>query len=68
MAIRIVNRAHEAAYLIDEQGRFCFVNDEACRFSGYGREELLSLRVSDLDQVLPPQAWPKFWSEIATLC
>ena len=65
MAIRIVTRAPEAAYLIDEQGRFCFVNDEACRFSGYSREELLSLRVSDLDQDLPPQAWPNFWSEIA---
>src|SRR5579859_3228307 len=65
MAIRIVNRAPEAAYLIDEQGRFRFVNDETCRFSGYTRNELLGLRVSDVDQDLPPQAWPNFWSEIA---
>src|SRR5947209_3321072 len=64
MAIRIVNRAPEAAYLIDEQGRFCFVNDEACRLSGYSRQELLNLGITDLDQDLSAQDWSGFWSEI----
>jgi two-component system NtrC family sensor kinase len=67
-AISIVNRAPESVYLVDEQGRFCYVNDEACRVSGYSREELLSLRVSDLDQDLPIQDWPAFWSEIPRHC
>jgi len=68
MAISIVSRAPESAYLVDEQGRFCYVNDEACRVSGYSREELLSLRISDLDQDLSIQDWPAFWSEIPRHC
>jgi PAS domain S-box-containing protein len=68
MAVSIVKRAPESIYLVDEQGRFCYVNDEACRVSGYSREELLSLRVSDLDQDLTIQDWPAFWSEIPRHC
>jgi PAS domain S-box-containing protein len=64
MGISIVNRAPEAVYLVDEQGRFCYVNDEACRVSGYSREELLHLRVSDLDQDLSALDWSGFWSDI----
>ena len=67
-AISIVNRAPESVYLVDEQGRFCYVNDEACGVSGYSREELLSLRISDLDQDLSIQDWPAFWSEIPKHC
>ncbi|MFJ5235635.1 PAS domain S-box protein [Pseudomonas neuropathica] len=40
---------HEAAYLLDEQTRFRYVNDEACRSLSYSREELLRIMVADLD-------------------
>lgn len=39
----------EAAFLIDEQGRFRYVNAEACRSLGYSRRELSQLTVADID-------------------
>ena len=40
-----LNRSHEGAYIMDAEGHFRYVNDEACRALGYRREELLSMSV-----------------------
>ncbi|TAN70831.1 MAG: response regulator [Methylobacter sp.] len=44
-----LNRMREAAYLIDRQLQFIYVNDEACRALGYSREELLKMTMYDID-------------------
>ncbi|KIH83791.1 Sensory box histidine kinase/response regulator [Pseudomonas batumici] len=44
-----LSHAHEAAYLIDNQARVRYANDEACRSLGYSREELLRMTLADLD-------------------
>ncbi|HEX5337082.1 MAG TPA: PAS domain S-box protein [Gallionella sp.] len=50
-----LDRAHEAAYLMDEDGlHFVYVNEAACRSLGYSREELLSLTLPDIDPYLSP--------------
>ena len=36
-------------WLLDESGRLLDVNENYCRMSGYTREELLALRISDLE-------------------
>ena len=57
-----MNHVKEAAYLADEQGRFHYVNDEACRVMGYSRDELLNLRVIDIDAVESRQEqWTANW-------
>jgi PAS domain S-box-containing protein len=45
----VLDQAHDGVYLIDEYARFVYVNDEACRALGYSREELLGMRVQDID-------------------
>ena len=53
-----LNRVKEAAYLADEQGRFQYVNDEACRAIGCTREALLKLGVIDVDcDTTQPEQW-----------
>ena len=52
------DRVHEAAYLVDEQGRFLYVNEGACKALGYGREELLDMGVPDIDPLYPHEEWP----------
>lgn len=47
---QVLDHAHDGIYLIDEQARFVYVNDEACRALGYSREELLGMGVQDIDQ------------------
>lgn len=44
-----LNNVHETVFLIDEQARFHYVNDEACRVLEYPREDLLTLCVCDIN-------------------
>jgi PAS domain S-box-containing protein len=59
-----LNSVHEAAFLIDEQGRFHYVNEESCRMLGYGRDELLTLGVAEVDSDFPMERWPEHWAEL----
>jgi len=45
----ILQTALDGFWLVDRQGRLLEVNEAYCRMSGYGAQELLSMRVSDLD-------------------
>lgn len=59
-----LNNVREAAYLIDGDARFRFVNEEACRILGYTREEMLCLGVADVDPDFPKDRWPHHWQEL----
>ncbi|HVN22933.1 MAG TPA: AAA family ATPase, partial [Syntrophorhabdales bacterium] len=59
-----LNNVQEAAYLIEENARFRFVNQEACRALGYSRDELLGLSVMDIDPDFPPERWVSHWMEL----
>lgn len=59
-----LNMVHEAAYLIDDQARFYYVNDEACRALGYSREELLGFRVFDIDPDFTVDRWEETVAEL----
>ncbi|MGR9012974.1 MAG: PAS domain S-box protein [Gammaproteobacteria bacterium] len=43
-----LNKVHEAAYMMDDDARFLYVNDESCRALGYSRDELLTMSVMDI--------------------
>lgn len=61
-----LNHVRESAYLIDQQSRFLYVNDEACRQLGYSREELLQLGVVNIDPDFPMEHWQEHWNDIRT--
>lgn len=44
-----LDHVRESVYLMNEKANFCYVNDEACRASGYSREELLGMGLADID-------------------
>lgn len=44
-----LDHSSEALYLVGEHGCFVYVNEQACRSLGYSREELLTMRVADID-------------------
>lgn len=44
-----INSTTEAFFVIDEQQRFRYVNDAACRSLGYSRDELLAMGTLDID-------------------
>ena len=45
--------------VIGPDGRFVFVNDAACRSTGYTREEHVSLSIHDINPDLPPLPWER---------
>lgn len=59
-----VNNVREAAFLIDQDAHFRYVNDEACRILGYDRDELLGLGVQDVDPDFPTERWPRHWHDL----
>jgi len=61
-----LNNAHDAAALLDEYGRILYVNDEACRQSGYTRDELLAMHVWDVNPDFSPERWSDHWQALRT--
>ncbi|MBW4617910.1 MAG: PAS domain S-box protein [Cyanosarcina radialis HA8281-LM2] len=59
-----IDRAADAVFWVDSEARFLYFNEAACRLSGYSREELLNMRVYDLDPNFPPEVWAKSWEEL----
>ena len=59
-----LDRSAEAAFWIGPDGRFLYVNDAACRFLAYSREELLALSVYAIDPEFSPEVWPSRWKTI----
>lgn len=56
-----VDHAREAIFWLQEDGRFVYVNDAACRSLGYTREELLACTVFDIDPQFPRANWAAHW-------
>ncbi len=49
---------------IGEDKRFLYVNNAACRFLGYTREELLTMTIADINPVFPMETWESHWQTI----
>lgn len=45
----IIQTAMDGFCLVGSQGNFLDMNDAYCRMMGYGREELLSMKISDIE-------------------
>jgi PAS domain S-box-containing protein len=59
-----VDKAAIEAYWIAEDGRFHYVNEAACRALGCSREDLLRMKVYDIDPVITAENWPEQWRRI----
>lgn len=51
----VVQGTMDGFWMLDGDGRFLEVNDAACNLLGYPREELLRMRVSDVEAVETPE-------------
>lgn len=61
-----VDKSPEAVFFVKADARFVYVNDTACRSLGYTREELLGMRVFDVDLDFGADQWESLWRGIKT--
>lgn len=59
-----LDHVREAAYLMDGNGRFYYVNQEACRAHGYGAEELCRMDLTAIDPDYSPEACASVWAQV----
>jgi len=52
-----IDTASEGAYWMDIEGNFIYVNDSGCKILGYTRDELLKMKVSDVNPSATPERW-----------
>ena len=52
-----IDNVSDAVYFVDPDGGFRYVNDEACRRHGRSREELLGMKVVDVDEHFSAERW-----------
>ncbi|HEX7577126.1 MAG TPA: PAS domain S-box protein, partial [Verrucomicrobiae bacterium] len=55
------DRAADAVFWINRDGSFFYVNDQACHSTGYAREELMRLRLFDIDPDFSEERWKENW-------
>jgi len=58
------DNAADEIFWLDENARFYYVNDQACRSMGYTREELMRLSLFDIDPVFSKERWDESWRKI----
>lgn len=59
-----VDRAGDAAYWMGPDGRLLYVNEKACEVLGYSRDELLSMKIQDINPDFPPDRWDAHWADL----
>lgn len=56
-----IDKVHEAVFLINKNGKFDYVNEEACRMLGYDLNELSSLNVMKINPNMNELTWSNHW-------
>ena len=59
-----VDRTADAVFWMDSDAHLLYVNQAACQSLGYSREELLAMRVWDVDPDVSPEFWLAHWREL----
>jgi PAS domain S-box-containing protein len=58
-----IDTAREAVFWVDGEGRLAYVNQRACAWLGYSREDIGRLRIWDLDIGMTPERWATLWKQ-----
>ena len=64
LAYFTIETTSDPVFWIDSEARIYRVNEAACRSLVYSRDELLSMKVYDIDPDFQAENWPKHWAEV----
>ncbi|MBI3596737.1 MAG: PAS domain S-box protein [Nitrospirae bacterium] len=58
-----MENAPEGVFFMTRDAGFSYVNEQACRSLGYTRDELMSLKLWDIDPVFAKKSWDEIWTQ-----
>ena len=61
VAQALINHAAYAAFCLDENAQFLYVNNATCSLFGYSRQEILSMNLRSVDIYWEEQKWLQQW-------
>jgi rsbT co-antagonist protein RsbR len=64
LAQAALDQSADGMHWMGRDGIHTYVNDTVCRSLGYSQEELLQMRVADIDPNFPPEAWEPTWNRV----
>jgi len=59
-----VDHSVDSVFWLDSMGNFKYVNEQACKISGYSQTEMLSMSVFDVNPIYTKESWLKRWEEV----
>ncbi len=59
-----MDRAPDTILWVDDDGNIVYANDSACESRGYRRDELLTMKVFDIDPDFPADNWKHYKEEV----
>lgn len=59
-----VDKAGDTIFWLRDDGVIHYVNDTACQWLGYSRDEMLALNINDIDPSQTPDVWKQTWDVI----
>jgi PAS domain S-box-containing protein len=59
-----LDQVGDPIFWVKPNGRFFYVNDAACQYLGFSREQLLKLSVPDIDPTFSPAVWEQHWEDL----
>jgi PAS domain S-box-containing protein len=58
-----MEHAPEGVFFMTCDAGFSYVNEQACRSLGYTRDEMMRLKLWDIDPVFPKERWETIWTQ-----
>lgn len=62
LLLATIDVALDGVYWMDPDGRFTYVNAAGCGMLGYTQDELLNLRIFDVNPLVDAQRWLEIWA------
>ncbi len=59
----LMENSIDGVELLDEEGNYLNVNQKECDMLGYSREELLTMKIADIDPNYPEEGFYHFWKD-----
>jgi PAS domain S-box-containing protein len=64
LSLYLIERLNENIFLVRSDGRLFHVNDETCRTLGYSRNELIHMKIFDIDPSIKAEKWNDYFTDI----